>query len=200
MKLIRGISLSLAGLIILALVAAAFMPDTLRVERSIVINKPVDKVFDQVVDLGNWQAWSPWMEMDPQAVTQISTPSRGVGAHWSWDGQKIGKGKLVQEEVEDNKMIRYSLSFEEPLQSTGTDLWMFDSAAVNATQVTWVDEMQMEYPVGRLSALFIKPSLEAQFDKGLLNLKRLVEKEPKPKPVPVAPVVVSDSVTRISGT
>lgn len=198
MKVIRGISLLLAGIIIVALVAAAFMPETLRVERSIVINKPVEEVFNHVADLRNWQAWNPWTEMDPEAAYEITTPSRGVGAQWSWDGEKIGKGRLVQKEIEENKMVQYSLVFEEPMQSTGTDLWQFESTEDNTTQVTWIDEMEMEYPVGRLSSIFIKPSLEEQFDKGLQNLKRLVEKDPEP--LPVAPPVSRDTIAPVSGT
>jgi hypothetical protein len=195
MQLVRGIALFFAGVIIVALIAAALMPETMRVERSIVINKPVGEVFSQVADLRNWSAWSPWQEMDPEAVHSISTPSRGKGAQWSWEGDKLGKGRLVQEEIEENKMIRNTMVFEEPTESTGTDLWEFEGADAQTTQVRWIDEMEMEYPVGRLSSFFLKPTLEEQMDRGLQNLKGLLEKEPEPKAQP-APVV-PDSATVI---
>lgn len=199
MKLIRGIALFLAGLMILALIAAAFMPETLRIERSIVINKPVGEVFNQVADLNNWLAWNPWVEMDPEATNRVSTPSRGRGAQWDWEGEKIGKGRLVQKEIEENKMVRFTHALEEPIESTGTDLWEFESADENTTQVTWTDEMELDYPVGRLSAIFIQPLMEEQFDKGLQNLKRLVEKEPEERPALPPPSVTNDSVT-VRGT
>ena len=195
MKLIRGISLFLAGIIIAALVAAAFMPETLKVERSIVINRPVDKVFNHVADLNNWLAWNPWSAMDPNASHKISTPSRGKGARWDWEGEEIGKGSLVQEEIEENKMVRFTLLFEEPMQSSGTDLWRFESPAENSTRVTWSDEMELEYPIGRLSSLFIRPTLEAQFDSGLTKLKQLAEEERGAQPAGPA----RDS-TVVSGT
>lgn len=198
MKIIRGVALVLAGVMILALIAAAFMPETLRVERSIVINRPVDEVFDQVADLSNWLAWNPWSELDPEAVNEISTPSRGRGAQWNWEGDKIGKGHLVQEEIEEDKMVRFTLAFEEPMQSTGTDLWQFDTLDSNTTRVTWVDEMALDYPVGRLSALFIGPAMEEQFDKGLMNLKRLLESQKSIEPAP-APTPINDTAI-IQGT
>ncbi|AHM61988.1 polyketide cyclase/dehydrase [Flammeovirgaceae bacterium 311] len=189
MQIIRGIALILAGVMILALIAAAFMPETLRVEKSIVINRPVDEVFDQVADLNNWLAWNPWSAQDPEAVNVISTPSRGKGAQWNWEGDKIGKGYLVQEEIEEDRMVRFTLAFEEPLQSVGVDLWQFDTLDSRTTQVTWIDEMELDYPVGRLSALFIGPVMEEQFDQGLQNLKRLLEREPEaePRPAPAPP-------------
>lgn len=198
MKLIRAIALLFAGLIILALATAAFMPDTMQVERTVVINKPVGEVFNHIADLRNWQAWNPWSEMDPDATHQISTPSRGKGAKWSWEGDKLGKGNLEQQEIEENKLLRFSMAFEEPMESTGTDTWTFESPDENTTQVTWTDEMAMEYPVGRLSALFIKPSLEEQLDRGLQNLKRLVEQEPEVAPQP-APAIGDTAAVRVSG-
>ncbi|WP_224999470.1 SRPBCC family protein [Cesiribacter sp. SM1] len=199
MKIIRGVALVLAGVMILALIAAAFMPETLRVERSIVINRPVDEVFDQVADLNNWLAWNPWSELDPEAVNEISTPSRGRGAQWTWEGDKIGKGHLVQEEIEEDKMVRFTLAFEEPMQSTGTDLWQFDSLDSRTTRVVWADEMALDYPVGRLSALFIGPAMEEQFDKGLMNLKRLLESQRRVEPAPAAPAPINDTAV-IQGT
>lgn len=175
MKVIRALALALAGILIVALAVAAFMPDTLRIESSVVINRPVEEVFNQVADLRNWQAWNPWSAMDPEAVHQVSTPSRGKGARWSWEGEALGKGYLEQQEIEENKMIRFSMVFEEPLESQGTDIWQFESQEDGATRVTWADEMELEYPIGRLSALFMKPTLEEQFQRGLQNLKTLIE-------------------------
>ncbi len=203
MKLIRGISLFIAGLIIAALIAAAFMPETLMVKRSIVIERPVDKVFNHVADLNNWLAWNPWSAMDPEAAHTISTPSRGKGAQWSWEGEEIGKGNLVQEEIEENRMVRFTLAFEEPMQSTGTDLWQFESPDENSTKVTWSDEMQLDYPVGRLSALFIKPTLETQFESGLAKLKEVVEQGDRTQPAapPVnAATPPANTPTVVSGT
>lgn len=197
MQLVRGIALFFAGVIILALVVAAFLPETMRVERSIVINKPAGEVFSQVADLRNWSAWNPWHMMDPEAVHNISTPSRGKGAQWSWEGDELGKGRLVQEGIEENELLRFSVVREEPMESTGTTVWQFESMDENTTEVTWIDEMEMEYPLGRLSSFFIQPSLEEELDRGLDNLKALVEKEPEPAPQP-APVI-PDSAT-VSGT
>jgi uncharacterized protein YndB with AHSA1/START domain len=199
MKLIRAIALVFASLLIIMLAVAAFMPETMQVERSVVINKPVGEVFNHIADLRNWQAWNPWSEMDPEATHEISTPSRGKGAKWSWEGNTLGKGNLEQQEIEENKMVRFSMVFEKPMESSGIDIWHFESPDENSTLVTWMDEMAMEYPVGRLAALFLKPSLEKQLDQGLQNLKRLVEQEPEAEPQPAAPVGSDSSAVRVSG-
>lgn len=196
MKLIKLIALILAGAIIVALIAAAFMPETMRVERSIVINRPVDEVFDQVADLNNWLAWSPWTELDPEAANQISTPSRGQGAQWNWEGEKIGKGYLLQEEIQEDKMVRFTLAFEEPMQAIGTDLWQFDTLSNNSTQVTWIDEVQLEYPVGRISSIFLKPVMEDRFDRALQKLKQQLEHQAVEEEKPVEPMPADTSIIR----
>ncbi|EMR02338.1 SRPBCC family protein [Cesiribacter andamanensis] len=198
MKLIRAIALLLAGILIIALATAAFMPETMEVEGSIEINKPVEEVFNHVADLRNWHAWNPWSEMDPEATHEISTPSRGKGAKWSWTGEKLGKGSLQQQEIEENEMIRFSLVFEEPMESSGIDTWYFERTEDNTTLVTWKDEMAMEYPHGRLATLFVKPGLEEQLNRGLQKLKALIEKDAAPTPQPASPPADSAGL-RVSG-
>ena len=51
------------GLALLAIILISFLfPTTMKVSRSIEVNAPVDRVFDQVNDLRNWEKWSPWKE------------------------------------------------------------------------------------------------------------------------------------------
>lgn len=177
MKTIKTISLVIAGLIILGLIVAAIIPDTMVIERKITIDRPVTQVFTKVADLASWQKWNPWTKIDPEAELSFSTPSRGVGANWSWQGDKIGKGKLTTEEIDELRSIRFKLEFEEPISSQATDLWQFNGKDNGTTAVTWRNSTYLDYPLGRLSSLYLKPLLEEQFEQGLQDLKQLVELE-----------------------
>src|SRR5688500_20324481 len=89
-------------LIVLAVIIAGFLlfvgsrPDTYRVERSTVIDAPASVVFAQLDDFQSWAAWSPWEKLDPQMKKTFQGPPEGVGAGYSWQGnKKVGSGKMT---------------------------------------------------------------------------------------------------------
>ena len=126
----------LPGLVALILLIGLFLPSSFHVERSIVINMPVDSVFKQVNDFNNYAQWNPWLALDPEARTQVSEPSFGAGSQWSWEGEIIGKGQLTRLEVETNKSIRSKLIFDDNEDNPSYHYWKFETAA-EGTTVTW---------------------------------------------------------------
>ena len=87
-----------AGLFLLALILISFLfPSTIKVSRSIEVNAPMDRVFDQVNDLRNWEKWSPWKRMDPTMVMTFSNPPVGQNAFYKWESQdkRMGTGTLT---------------------------------------------------------------------------------------------------------
>lgn len=55
MKILKIALLIIVAIIVLFLIVAAFMPSKYIVERSIDINKPIDLVFEHVVDLNHFE-------------------------------------------------------------------------------------------------------------------------------------------------
>ena len=55
-------------------------PDEMQVTRSIAVATPAPAVFDQVNTLRNWDGWSPWAKLDPNAKNSFEGPAAGVGA------------------------------------------------------------------------------------------------------------------------
>lgn len=53
MKILKTILLSILGLALLVLIAAFFVPRELNVEKSVMINRPVEEVFEYVKMLKN---------------------------------------------------------------------------------------------------------------------------------------------------
>ena len=86
------------GIIILALLLFGFLlPREINVSRSITVAAPIDRVFEQVNDLRNWEKWSPWKRMDPTMVMTFSNPPVGQNAFYVWETQDkhMGNGKLT---------------------------------------------------------------------------------------------------------
>ena len=172
--MLKKILLFVAAILVLFLIIAALLPAEYRVERSITINAPTGKVFEQVVDLNNYTKWNPWSEADPEAKTSISEKNRGVGSVWTWEGEINGKGSLSIIKLEEGKSIETKAEFFEPMEDVAFGFWQFKNID-NTTKVTWAFEGNLDYPVGRYMSFFMDDMLGADFEKGLANIKKRSE-------------------------
>ncbi|MBD3224115.1 MAG: hypothetical protein GF313_05260 [Caldithrix sp.] len=172
MKILRLILLVFLTIIILGLIVAAFLPSDYHIERQTTIQAPVDSVYSAVFDLNQWIYWNPWTTMDTTA--QYDFTGQGEGAYWEWDGEMLGQGRITIVEYDANRMIRNELVFEEPQHMVADDIWYFKVTPAG-TQVTWAQEGELNYPIGRFLGLFLDDMIGPDFEKGLHNLKNYVE-------------------------
>lgn len=165
------------GLFLLALVLLSFLfPSTVKVSRSIEVNAPMDRVFDQVNDLRNWEKWSPWKRNDPTMVMTFSNPPVGEKAFYKWESEdkRMGNGTMTLTRVTNFEEIVTGIDFEKHGQSAATFTFKNEGDAV---RVTW----SMEQPVGvmpwsRYFGAMMKSALKKQFDEGLKAIKFYTEK------------------------
>ncbi len=83
-----------------------------KVVKSKQIKAPIDKVYDIVSDLGQWQAWSPWLIMDPN--TEVNVVSK---KSYSWEGPRTGSGNMQITGESQNEFVNYDLTFLKPWKS-----------------------------------------------------------------------------------
>src|SRR5690349_2439238 len=92
LKILINLAFAIVGLSI----TVALRPSEFRVSRSALIAAPPDVVFPHVNDLHNWEAWSPWAKLDPNAKTDYQGSATGPGAVFSWAGNRnIGEGRMT---------------------------------------------------------------------------------------------------------
>jgi DNA gyrase inhibitor GyrI len=144
------------------------MPKT-HISRSKIINAPAEKVFKVVGNLDEWEAWSPWMMMEPEATVTVAPD----GQSYSWHGERVGEGSMAITESVDNQSARYDLTFLKPFKShakVGMDLKVVEGG----TKVTWSMDSQLPFFL-----FFMKGMMEAyvgmDYERGLNNLKDYVE-------------------------
>jgi Polyketide cyclase / dehydrase and lipid transport len=176
LKLIGGLVL-LAVVIILIL--ASTKPSDFRVERSITIDAPPQKVAALINDFHNWTAWSPWANMDPAMKTTYSGPASGPGAIYEWEGNsKVGKGRM---EILSANPARISvkLDFLKPFEGHNTADFLLQPEGTG-TRVTWVMYGPMKFFPGKIMSVFTSMDniIGADFEKGLASIKLLAEKQP----------------------
>ncbi|MBU6235955.1 MAG: SRPBCC family protein, partial [Alphaproteobacteria bacterium] len=131
-------------LLVLLVALAAFVgyastkPDTFRYARSRVIKAQPAVVFNQINNLANWNAWSPWARLDPNAKYTMEGPVEGKGAKTSWDGNKnVGRGSMAITDSRAPEYVAFRLDFDAPMKGTSNAEFILKPVA-EGTHVEWV--------------------------------------------------------------
>ncbi|MEM9567040.1 MAG: SRPBCC family protein [Cyanobacteria bacterium P01_E01_bin.34] len=167
---------------ILSLLAIGFaLPDHVHVEREITISATPDRVFALVGDLQQWDAWSPWAKIDPDAHMHISGSGLGQTMVWSSQNPEVGSGSQMITELEESRYLHTHLEFDGQGQADAT---ISLESTDDGTRVTWAldSDMRQDAPVWMAPAspylgLMVKASVGRSYETGLQNLKTAIEQQ-----------------------
>lgn len=168
----------IAVLLAALLVYAATRPDSFRVERSIGIQAPPEKVFALINDLRAWSRWSPWEGKDPGMQRSFSGPDSGQGAAYAWEGNKnVGTGRMEIVETSPPSRIVIKLDFMKPFEAHNTVEFSVHPQG-SATQVTWAMFGPMPYVSKLMTTFFSMDKMCGRdFEAGLAQLKTAAEQD-----------------------
>ena len=177
MKPLRIIAIIVLVLVALFFIVALFLPSKVHVERSMVMNCKSYKIFDEVNNLQNWTAWSPFEDEDTSMKIIYEGPDSGVDAIMKWTSKMNGSGKLTIVESIPTTYIKAALDFMK--SGTAQSEWNFIESDTG-TIVTWIlDIGNLPYPMGRYFGLAMPKMMNKTYDLGLTNLKNLCENLPE---------------------
>lgn len=171
----------LAIIVVVAIVGvlayAATRPDVLRVERSIAIHAPPERIFPLVNDYRQWMAWSPYEAKDPAMSRTFGATTAGTGATYAWAGNKeVGKGRMTIEASAPPTRVDMRVDFLEPLATTNKVAFTLAPEA-GATRVTWTMDCPLPFVAKLMQLVFdLDRIIGADFETGLANLKHVAEK------------------------
>lgn len=156
-------------------IGGMLLPREIVVERSAQIDAPADKIFPHVNNPQATQAWSPWLSLDPDVQVSFGDVKEGVGATMEWvsDVAQVGAGKMEVVESMENAYVVSALDFGDMgLAEARYDLAEQDGKTV----VTWGLKADMgSGPIGRWMGLMMDSWVGADYERGLENLKGLIE-------------------------
>jgi len=165
----------LVGLVVILAAVAYLLPRSVTVARTVVIDAPADAIWPHVSSLQAMEVWSPWMGIDPNVQVTHSGPESGVGARMEWASDNPDVGTGTQEIIAATEMERIltALNFGDMGLAQAEILL---SPSGRATEVTWGLEADMGMsPVSRWMGLMMDRWVGADYEKGLGNLKTLIE-------------------------
>lgn len=173
--MLKKILLLLAAVIVIFLVVVAMQPADFRITRSAVINAPASAVFAQINDYHNWNDWSPWAKLDPNARNSFDGPPSGVGAKFSWTGNnEVGEGSMTITESKPSELVVMKLEFIKPFAATNTTEFTLKPAA-KGTTVTWTMSGKNNF-MAKAMGVFMDcdKMVGGKFEEGLANLGAVV--------------------------
>jgi uncharacterized protein YndB with AHSA1/START domain len=176
MKLLKKFITGLLVVAIILLGIGFILPSSFKVQRSVLIDAPAEKVYAHVVDLKKWQSWGVWFKRDPDMQISYSGPDRSIGMKSSWVSTKEGSGEMELIALEHNQRLIYELYFPEmDMGSTGE--FQFKQQD-EQTLVIWQDYGDVgNNPINHYFAVFMDNMIGPDFETGLENLKTLVENQ-----------------------
>ena len=174
MKWLKRAVLAVVVLVLLFFGIGLVLPSGFKVQRSVEIAAPAERVYALIAAPAQWKAWSVWNQRDPAMVIKYAGPPSGAGASWSWQSKTEGNGKMDFTAVEENRKVSYQLSFPDfGMQSAGV---LLIEPVGSGVRVTWTNEGDMgASPVNRWFGLAMDRLVGPDFEGGLANLKRLAE-------------------------
>jgi hypothetical protein len=178
--MLKKILIAVAVIIVVMVVIVALQPTEFRVARSTTISAPAPAVFAQVNDFHKWQAWNPWGKIDPAMKQTYEGAPAGIGAIYTWAGNnEVGEGRMTITESRPSELIRIKMEFFKPFAGISTAEFTFKPEG-NQTAVTWRMSGENNF-MAKAMHLFMNMDkmIGGQFDKGLAQMKSIVEAAPK---------------------
>lgn len=175
LKIIGG----LATALLMAFIAGFVLPSQVHVERSLLIDAPPAEIFPLVSDLHQWDAWSPWADMDPNAEIAISGTGVGQTMQWHSEDPQVGNGTQAVTSLQPPNQVTTHLDFGSQGMADAT-LELMPQA--DGTLVSWSLDMDaragvpmLAQPISTYFGFFMDSMIGQDYETGLSNLKRLVE-------------------------
>ncbi|MCZ2140424.1 MAG: SRPBCC family protein [Bacteroidia bacterium] len=156
-----------------------FFPHTYYVERSIVINKPVETTFAFLSNYHNWEKWSLWdKNIDSTLIYFYNKKQDTLGARQYFNGDLLGKGYFETTLFKRNEVIQFKLSVNRD-ERTAAGTFSFIANENNTTELHWIDSGDVgNNPLKRYMIPYVTKNTSVTLDQGLERIKNEVEKLP----------------------
>lgn len=179
-KMLKKVSLSLLGVLILFLGYVSTREGNFYYERSGIINAPAEKIFPYISNLKRGQEWSPYESKDLNMKKTFSGPDGQVGSVLEFAGNsESGSGKLEITKVIPNQEVEIRLTMTKPFSAENKIQYRLTPEG-RGTRFSWGMSGDGGF-LGKLLNVFIdcEAMVAKDFEKGIENLKKLIEPQVK---------------------
>jgi len=165
-------------IIVLLLLSASFLSDHYCIEASIVINRPVEKVFEFIRYLRHADRYNKWTMVDRNLKRSFLGTDGTVGFVTSWDSElnQVGKGEQEIIALQEGTRVDYEIRFEKPFQNISHTYISTVGLSDTRTEVQWVFKGKRNLQLKVVHLVFnLQRGLSKDINESLTNLKRVME-------------------------
>ena len=173
--------LKVVGVIILlvvgyAIVAMLAFGKNYHYEKSMVMNAPKEKVWQQVNSMKAFNQWNPWMKLDKNMKITYTGTSGEIGDKYCWDSKNDEAGAGCQEikQLVLNEKQKTEMTFIKPFEGQATSEIILTSEG-NSTKVTWTMDTEQD-PMMKIMRPMMDYQMGKSYEEGLQSLKQISEK------------------------
>lgn len=176
MNIVITILLAIAGIIALLLIIARFTKQQYDIRCEIIIDAPLQKVFDYIKHIRNWDNFNERSVADPDKKNEFRGTDGTVGFIYAWNGnKKVGEGEKEIMSISEGERIETEIRFVRPFTATGYTTMRTDPVSGTRTKVTMTNASKIKYPFNIL-LLVVEKGIAKDMDASLAALKNILEK------------------------
>jgi hypothetical protein len=169
--------IALAAILIILILWSSIMGKEMRIDRSILITKPAQEVFDYLEITKNQDNFSTWNMTDPGMKKEYQGVDGQIGFIYKWDSnsnKNVGAGEQEIIKIDAGTSIEYSIRFSRPMKNVANSKFIIKQGNPNQTHINWLFYGPTRFPMSLMKPVFQK-MLGKDLEKGLLNLKNVLE-------------------------
>lgn len=146
--------------------------------RTVIINRPKAEVYAYIRQLKNQQLWMPWFLNDPSFVIKFKGEDGKVGAASYWKGTNKVEGIQKITKLQEGKLLETQLLFLRPYKSLSLNYMAVKELEPDRTKMVWGVKGVHRFPASVFMLFYgMERAIGNDFDAGLINLKRILEKK-----------------------
>jgi uncharacterized protein YndB with AHSA1/START domain len=165
-------------LIALLLITALLLKKEYKVERIIIIDQPVGRVFDYILFLKHQRNFNKWWMADPHASLTFKGQDGHVGCIVDWDStnKQLGKGEQEIKSIELNHRIDFEIRFIKPFSNIAQVYMITEPITDDITRLKWGFLGNNKFPFTLMNP-FMDNLLGKDLAISAATLKNILEKE-----------------------
>ena len=178
MNILITILFVIVGIIALLLIIGLFSKKGYVIERSVLINKPKQEVFNYVKLLKNQDYFSKWVMKDPDMKKKFKGTDGTEGFIYGWNSidKQAGEGEMEIKKITGQDRIDMEIRFARPMKAVSLAAFVLEGSG-NQTNTRWSFKSEMKYPLNVMMLIVnFENLLGKDMEESLAMLKSNLEK------------------------
>jgi effector-binding domain-containing protein len=177
MQRLRPFLIFLVFVVIATGILSLVLPESQKIERTVIIHAPARKVYEELAKLSNFNEWSVWGSSDSSIKYAYSGTDGRPGASCSWEGDPSisGAGEISIKQLDPPAKVVYGIHFSRPKEGDATSI--FELRESNGlTTLSWKFNMATPRPWNIANLFYsMEKEMGKDFETSLEKLRIKIE-------------------------